>query len=87
MRLPSRRFAENSESTTVFNWVDYGTTAYDPMIRSTLRYLSRDLSATGTQSLPFSTLDELKINNSPIPGPNFGIRPADNGPTGGTKDR
>ena len=83
MRLPSRRFAENSESTTVFNWVDYGTTAYDPMIRSTLRYLSRDLSATGTQSLPFSTLDELRINNSPIlnnspiPGPNFGIRPAD----------
>ncbi|MCP4096230.1 MAG: hypothetical protein GY748_08310 [Planctomycetaceae bacterium] len=77
LRMPARRFAQNDASTVVFNWIDYGSTFYDPLIRSTLRYLSRDLSATGTQSVPYSTLDEFSTTKSDIPGPTFEIRPMD----------
>ncbi len=77
MRLPARRFAPNIASTVMFNWIDYGSTAYDPLIRSTLRYLSRDLSTTGTQNMPESQLDELNVNEANRPNPNFGIRPQD----------
>lgn len=77
MRLPARRFAPNLASTMMFNWIDYGSTAYDPLIRSTLRYLSRDLSANGTQNMPASQLGEISANENNRPTPNFAIRPED----------
>ena len=69
MRLPARRFAPNLASTMMFNWIDYGSTAYDPLIRSTLRYLSRDLSANGTQNMPASQLGEISANENNRPTP------------------
>ena len=77
LRLPARRFAPNQASTITFNWIDHGTTAYDPMIRSTLRYLSRDLATTGTSELPSSDPSEVTAENDGSPAPNFMLRPED----------
>ncbi len=76
-RMPARRFAPNIASTVLFNWIDYGSTAYDPLIRSTLRYLSRDLSSTGTLESPNSKLGEVAVNDGEIPTTNLMDRPED----------
>lgn len=54
LRKPARNFGRTPNSELVFEWVDNGTDFYDPMLNSTLRFLSRDLSRDGTQELPSS---------------------------------
>ena len=76
-RMPARRFAPNLASTVLFDWVDFGATAYDPLIRSTLRYLSRDLSGTGTQESPNSKLDEITVTDGKMLTTNIMDRPED----------
>lgn len=43
LRRPARRFGTTSDSTFSFAWLDDATSIFDPLIGSTLRFLSRDL--------------------------------------------
>ncbi|MFT7631103.1 MAG: hypothetical protein ACI87E_002117 [Mariniblastus sp.] len=47
LRKPARNFGRSDSGDTLFEWVDDGTDLFDPMIHSTLRFLSRDLSPSG----------------------------------------
>ena len=48
LRKPARRFGKSNSEDTLFEWASDSTSLFDPMIHSTLRYLSRDLSRNGT---------------------------------------
>lgn len=54
LRRPARNFGKTRQSDVLFEWVGDGTNLFDPMINSTLRYLSRDLSRQGTLAQPQS---------------------------------
>ena len=44
LRRPARKFGETVDNTSLaFSWIDDATSIFDPLIGSTLRYLSRDL--------------------------------------------
>lgn len=43
MRRPAREFSKTPDMSYTFNWVDDSTSIYDPLLGSTLRFLSRDL--------------------------------------------
>ncbi len=49
MRLPPRRFGDNSFGNIAFRWHNDNIFVFDPLILSKLRFLSRDLSSRGTQ--------------------------------------
>lgn len=53
-RRPARRFGNTADASVSFAWEDDGTSVFDPMVGSKLRYLSRDLSAVsgGTPEKP-----------------------------------
>jgi hypothetical protein len=44
-RRPARKFGKTADATVSFAWEDDGTSIFDPMVGSKLRFLSRDLSA------------------------------------------
>ena len=48
LRKPGRRFGKSLTEEIVFEWNSDGADIFEPMINSTLRYLSRDLSRNGT---------------------------------------
>lgn len=52
LRKPARYFGpvKDNEEAIVFEWADDATSAFDPLLGSTLRFLSRDLSQDGTES-------------------------------------
>ncbi len=52
LRKPARNFGKvrGNESAVVFEWVDDPTSMFDPLLGSTLRFLSRDLSRDGTST-------------------------------------
>lgn len=51
LRRPARLFRGRMNEVSV-SWSDWSTSLFDPLIGSTLRFLSRDLSAEGTADLP-----------------------------------
>ncbi len=61
LRKPPRRFGKSISEDTVFEWANDGTSLFDPMIHSTLRFLARDLSIDGTNKKPCS-MDEAPID-------------------------
>ncbi len=48
LRRPAREFDRTLDTSVTFRWVDDGTSIFDPLVGSTLRYLSRDLNLGGT---------------------------------------
>lgn len=70
LRKPSRRFGKSDDGEVVFEWADDGTSLFDPMIHSTLRFLSRDLSVDGTSSVadvPWADANDVLGNGSVRP--------------------
>jgi hypothetical protein len=59
LRKPRRQFRSRNE-TVSFNWVDDGSSIYDPLMGSTVRFISRDLSAQGT---PEDPQPEIRLQN------------------------
>lgn len=54
LRRPARKFLQR-EGEIDFHWEDFGSIKNDPLIGSTLRFVSRDLSSSGTA--PSATVD------------------------------
>ena len=51
LRKPAREFKRNKTTLeTNFNYPDNSTTIYDPLLASSVRFLSRDLGTSGTES-------------------------------------
>jgi hypothetical protein len=48
LRKPARKFGRNENLETNFRYANNSTTIYDPLLASTVRFLSRDLGASGT---------------------------------------
>lgn len=51
LRKPARNFGrvKDDHEAVAFEWADDATSVYDPLLGSTLRFLSRDLSRSGTE--------------------------------------
>lgn len=66
LRKPARRFGTSISSDTMFEWANDGTSLFDPMIHSTLRFLSRDLSINGTNKnqAPPLVKDNFEMDSS-----------------------
>ncbi len=63
LRKPARKFGASEEVELNFVWIDDQTTNLDPLMSTTLRYLSRDLSRNGTpEQSPYSLASELEDN-------------------------
>ena len=68
LRKPAREFRKNKTNLeTSFKYVDNSTTIYDPLMASSVRFLSRDLGTDGTQSAAVTASDDLITG-----GPRFG---------------
>ena len=52
LRKPPRNFGKLTGEDVGFEWAGDGTSCFDPMINSTLRFVSRDLSVSGTSNKP-----------------------------------
>jgi hypothetical protein len=60
LRRPSRLFGKTEMSDVVFGWANDRASIFDPLVGSTLRFLSRDLSADGTpETANFSMEDDI----------------------------
>ena len=57
LRRPSRVFGKTDAADNSFGWEFDRTDIFDPLMGSTLRFLSRDLSASGTPDSPVSVRD------------------------------
>ena len=68
LRKPARNFGKSVNEDVVFEWIGDGTSVLDPMIHSTLRYLSRDLSLHGTNKTNFSGSVASQFIFSNVPG-------------------
>ena len=51
LRKPAREFKRNENLETTYKYVDNSTTIYDPLMASSVRFLSRDLGTNGTESV------------------------------------
>ena len=60
MRRPSRRFGRNRDGLESFEWATDDTSIFDPLVGSTLRFLSRDLGRDGTRNAHLFS----KVNDS-----------------------
>ncbi len=47
LRRPGRKFEKTTDDTVTFTWLNDDTSIFDPLMGSTLRYLSRDLANPG----------------------------------------
>lgn len=56
LRKPRRKFGERNDS-ILFDWANDPTTMYDPLIGSTVRFISRDLATGGTPSDASAEID------------------------------
>ena len=65
LRKPARQFGKTEDMDISFGWLDDRTSIFDPMMGTTLRFLSRDLSAEkGTPATPaYSLADDLATND------------------------
>lgn len=57
LRKPARRFSNEDFTELVFKWANDGTSPYDPLLGSALRYVSRDLSPLRTDASSLPSLD------------------------------
>jgi hypothetical protein len=57
LRRPARQFWGSANDVRV-RWAEKAASNYDPLVGSTLRYLSRDLSAGGTSSTPTYSIEK-----------------------------
>lgn len=53
LRKPRRKFGENND-TVLFSWADDASLMFDPLLGSTVRFISRDLQSGGTPTDPSS---------------------------------
>lgn len=51
LRRPSRKFMVSDQYDLVFGWQDDGASVFDPLLGSTLRFLSRDLTPLSSEML------------------------------------
>ncbi len=77
LRKPSREFGKNSYSEFTFRWQDDQASIFDPLLGSTLRFISRDLNTNGTSVGSFLS-DERPENDILVNQPAF--RPNRNSP-------
>ena len=61
LRKPHRRFGERND-TVLFDWADDSSLIYDPLIGSTVRFISRDLASGGTPDNPKAETDTRMID-------------------------
>ena len=68
LRKPARNFGKvrNDEGTIVFEWADDATSIFDPLLGSTLRFLSRDLSRNGTEKTVSSASGVAAADEAPL---------------------
>ncbi|MDA8563408.1 hypothetical protein N9L06_03040 [Mariniblastus sp.] len=63
LRKPAREFKRNANTLeTNFSYSDNSTTIYDPLMASSVRFLSRDLGTAGTESTANVTLNRTALN-------------------------
>lgn len=62
LRRPARQFGKSFAGDVSFGWEDDGTTIFDPLVGSTLRFIARDLSPTGTPTTPAYSITEESDN-------------------------
>ncbi len=67
LRRPSRVFGKTESAENSFGWEFDRTDIFDPLMGTTLRFLSRDLSASGTPSKP------VPVTSSPNNGNGFEV--------------
>ncbi len=65
LRRPQRRFGRTEMSDIVFGWENDRTSIFDPLLGSTLRFLSRDLSVNGTPESAAYSLESDIANQLP----------------------
>ena len=61
LRKPHRRFGERND-TLLFDWADDDSLIYDPLIGSTVRFISRDLTSGGTPTDPQPETDTRRLS-------------------------
>ena len=61
LRKPHRRFGERND-TVLFDWAEDDSLVYDPLLGSTVRFISRDLASGGTPTDPQPETDTRPIN-------------------------
>ena len=62
LRRPARRFKRTRDEVLTYRWLDDGASIFDPLIGSSLRFTSRDLSGSVTQFAPMAgneTADDI----------------------------
>ena len=59
LRRPARRFGPTMDGMMSFSWEDDDTSIFDPLLGSTLRYISRDLGLEGTRDDPEMNTREI----------------------------
>lgn len=79
LRKPSRNFGTvvNDLETVVFEWANDGASIYDPMLGSTLRFLARDLSVSGTPNAAAAGRKVLDPDFDPSFNPGFAYNDVD----------
>ena len=79
LRKPSRNFGKVTDDQSVaFEWEDDGTSLFDPMLGSTLRFLARDLSVSGTPGREAKGRKVLDPNYDSGFNPGWGVDDIDN---------
>ena len=68
LRKPARNFGKirGNEETIAFEWTDDATSMFDPLLGTTLRFLSRDLSQDGTQKTASATSGVAAEDDAPL---------------------
>ncbi|MFK7766327.1 MAG: hypothetical protein AB8B55_03720 [Mariniblastus sp.] len=74
LRKPARYFNTTMGEETAFEWVDDPASIMDPMINTTVRFMARDLSRSGTEPKP-KNVAQSKLDEdlqTPMAGFNYG---------------
>lgn len=69
MRRPAREFSKTLDMSHTFKWVNDSTSIYDPLIGSTLRYLSRDLVQQDFGQGTPTSIDESAVRKRKVSTP------------------
>jgi hypothetical protein len=66
LRKPARQFGKTQDMDISYRWIDDRTSIFDPMLGTTVRFLSRDLSpGLGTPEKPSYSLQQDVSNDTP----------------------
>jgi len=68
LRKPARNFGKirDNEDTIAFEWTDDATSMFDPLLGTTLRFLSRDLSRNGTRKTASASSSVAAEDDAPL---------------------